>query len=120
MVIEDIVEKQEWELLRFLFLGSRQKSPISRGTVLSSKCDAACVPLDKFLESDFTDKEEFLKTLIKHGALCDGIPARSNPPLVVALKKEDYACAVILLQKGADVSCVLGPNTFVGSGQVNI
>ena len=127
MVIKDVVEKEEWEILRFLFLGAReQRSSGGLQAVfrlfsgaLASDCDASCVPLDLVLQSGVSDQGRLLAALLNQGALHEGLPKRKVTPLQVALETENYRFAVVLLKRGADPSCVVGRNTYI-HGQVRV
>ena len=120
MVIKDVVEKEEWEILRFLFLGAReQRSSSLKAGALASDCDASCVPLDLVLQSGVSDQGRLLAALLNQGALHEGLPKRKVTPLQVALETENYHFAVVLLKRGADPSCVVGRNTYI-HGQVRV
>lgn len=120
MVIKDVVEKEEWEILRFLFLGAReQRSSSLKAGALASDCDASCVPLDLVLQSGVSDQGRLLAALLNQGALHEGLPKRKVTPLQVALETENYRFAVVLLKRGADPSCVVGRNTYI-HGQVRV
>lgn len=120
MVIKDVVEKEEWEILRFLFLGAReQQSSSLKAGALASDCDASCVPLDLVLQSGVSDQGRLLAALLNQGALHEGLPKRKVTPLQVALETENYRFAVVLLKRGADPSCVVGRNTYI-HGQVRV
>ena len=108
--IKEASEKEEWNKLRFLFLGTAA-SKTSRG--LGHDCDASCVPLDLLIQSDVKDLQELVTLLLQRGASPTGLRGCVRAPLLVAMETMKFPIAVILLRNNADPSCIVGHGIFI-------
>ena len=106
--VDDAIAKENWEGLRVLFLGGGgpyEACPGEGG--LASSCSASHVPLELLISSKVTDKKELVRTLLEFGACVDGPLLCQKPPLLAALEMEEFDIVTMLIQEGAEMTCVL-------------
>ena len=109
-LVKEACEKNEWEKLRFLYLG-KVGNRTSRG--VASQCDASCVPLDILIGSDIEGLHKLVTILLQSGASPDGLRGCRRPPLLVAMEMMKFPLAVVLLRNNADPSCIVGQGIFI-------
>ena len=108
--IKEASKKEEWDKLRFLFLGTAgSKSSKS----LAYDCDASCVPLDLLIQSDVKDLHKLVTLLLQQGASPTGLRGCDRAPLLVAMEMMKFPLAVTLLRNKADPSCIVGHGIFI-------
>lgn len=115
-LIKEASEKEEWNKLRFLFLGT-VASKTSKG--LAYECDASCVPLDLLIQSDVKDLHKLVTLLLQQGTSPTGLRGCVRPPLLVAMEMMNFPLAVTLLRNNADPSCIVGHGIFINR-EVNV
>ena len=116
-LVKEATVKNEWEKLRFLYLGSAA-SKAARGVCF--ECDASRVPLDLLIESNVEDLHNLVPLLLRRGALPNGLKECRRPPLLVAMEMRKFPLAVILLRSQADPSCIVGHGIFINKEVLKI
>lgn len=100
--------KTDWRRIELLFLEDGGQQCYAGGAGgLAANCDASQLSLSDLIKSrrQLEDLPKLLAVLIDHGALVNGID--DQPPLSTAVDQEDYASAVVLLEKQANVNGLL-------------
>lgn len=86
--------------------GGPQQYSLGEGG-LATGIDAAEIPLELVFAVGEKHRASLVMALLENGASPNGLKKKSESPLEMALKAEDYNMVVTLLQYSADLSCLV-------------
>ena len=108
-IIKEAIEKNDWEKIRFMFLGDIEQRLPAREIKppLGRKCDASAVPIGQVMQSSVVNKNKLVTVLLERGACVNGQQGCDKTPLALAIAMKDFSMAATLLRLGADSSSIV-------------